>query len=187
MVTVDCVLTQGAWHVLRRDNPHDGTGVDITKSPWYTMVRLMLRREEVTRGGYVGMKLTDGVAGKLYVTLDDVRRLGHYISTENMAHLSCAITGRELRGGEDGEGVRRVAEGHGNRLFHHEARDGGGNTVLDASEMVPTALCQHGRGFYQRLPAHNALESGSETGQIIVRKMSLLHFSCRKNVILGEK
>ncbi len=95
MVTVDCVLTQGAWHVLRRDNPHDGTGVDITKSPWYTMVRLMLRREEVTRGGYVGMKLTDGVAGKLYVTLDDVRRLGHYISTENMAHLSCAITGRE--------------------------------------------------------------------------------------------
>ena len=95
LITIDCLLTSGAWRVLRRDCQYDGVGVDVTGSTWYTMVRLMLRREEVTRGGYAGLKITDGVKGKLYVTREDVRRLGHYISIENMAHLNSAILTRE--------------------------------------------------------------------------------------------
>lgn len=95
MVTIECLLTKGAWHILRRDNPHNGVGVDVTGSPWYMMVRLMLRREEVTKGGYVRLNITDGVKGRLYVTREDVRRLGHHISIENMAHLNSAILLRE--------------------------------------------------------------------------------------------
>lgn len=95
MVTIDCLMTRGAWAVLRRDYPFDGTAVDITGSPWYMVVRMMLRREEVTRAGYARTILTDGVSGKLYVTKDDVRRLGHHIAIEKMAQLSCAIVARE--------------------------------------------------------------------------------------------
>lgn len=95
MVTIDCLLTKGAWTVLRRECRYDGVGVDVTMGPWYMMVRLMLRREEVTRGGYAGLRITDGVQGKLYVTTEDVRRLGHYISIENQAHLNSAILLRE--------------------------------------------------------------------------------------------
>lgn len=95
MVSIECLLTKGAWHILRRDNPYDGVGVDVTGSPWYMMVRLMLRREEVMRGGYLGLKLEGAVKGRLYVTREDVRRLGHYISIENQAHLNSAILLRE--------------------------------------------------------------------------------------------
>lgn len=95
MVSIECLLTSGAWHILRRDCRFDGVGVDVTGSTWYMMVRLMLRREEVTRAGYASLRITDGVRGKLYVTREDVRRLGHYISIENQAHLNSAILLRE--------------------------------------------------------------------------------------------
>lgn len=95
MVSIECLLTRGAWAVLRRECPHDGRGVDITGSPWYMVVRLMLRREEVTRGGYVGVTITDAEPGRLLVTTDDGRRLGHYISIDRMAQLNNAILQRE--------------------------------------------------------------------------------------------
>ena len=91
MVSIDVLLTRGAWKVLRRENRSDAGGVDITGSRWYMTVRLMLRREEVIRGGYVRMDITDAVKGKLYVTTEDARRLGHYIPVEKMAQLNNAI------------------------------------------------------------------------------------------------
>jgi hypothetical protein len=145
-MTIDCLLTKGAWTVLRRECRYDGVGVDVTGSPWYIMVRLMLRREEVMRGGYARLQITDGEPGKLYVRQEDVRRLGHYISIENQANLNYVILLRERE--------RICEEVRAAKVFGGIARDAAIDYYLTKHDLDEEIKYGTMRKWYQRRYVH---------------------------------